>query len=340
MTSYTSSVDAATGFNGSPSSHGPLINPQRLGMLRSCLLGLVMTLIVGSSCPVVAQTAPPNWSPTQAVQEAQGPTLGGAASTVDKSQFTLFNPTPRENLRDINALYNGPYTVDAGHLQIETVALLYARDHNTADGADVTTTFLSYGSTSLRLGLLNNLDVGVTVPPHIRVRTRDHETGTTTTQSGLGDITVRAKLNLWGNDGGSTAFGLVSFVKLPTNQDNLGNNHVEGGIGLPLAAELPWGWWLGVTPEFHYFHDVSGDDYHLNFFSTVFLWHQIHGNLSGYVETANWVSTESGSPWISTLNLGLTYVWDRRVQFDVGAYVGVTRAANDITPFLGISYRF
>ncbi len=337
---FASRIDPSAALNVTHSAQSFLLNSQHRRILRTWLCVLVLAALGDPARVVVGQTNSPQWSPTQAVHEAQGPTLGGAAPTVDKSRFTLFNPTPKENLRDINALYNGPYTVDAGHLQIETVAALYAREHNTADGADVTTSFLSVGSTTLRLGLLNNLDLGLTVPPHVRVRTHDRTTGDTTTQSGMGDLTLRAKLNLWGNDGGSTAFGLVSFVKLPTNQDNLGNNHVEGGIGLPLSAELPWGWWLGVTPEFHCFHDASGDDYHLNFFSTVFLWHPIKGNLSGYIESANWVSTESGSPWISTLDVGVTYVWGRHVQFDLGAYIGVTRAANDISPFLGISYRF
>jgi hypothetical protein len=259
---------------------------------------------------------------------------------VDKSRFTLFNPTPKENLRDINALYNGPYTVDAGHLQVETVAGLYSHDHYTQGGADANVDFLSLGSTTFRLGLLNNLDLGVTFPPHMQLRIHDRTTGTTTTQSGMGDITVRAKLNLKGNDGGSTAFGLVSFVKLPTNEDNLGNDHVEGGIGVPLSLELPQGWWLGVTPEFHWFHDVNGNGYHLNFANTIFLWHKIAGNLSGYIESANWNSTESGSKWISTLDLGLTYIWGTHVQLDAGVYIGMTRAANDVAPFIGISYRF
>ena len=163
---------------------------------------------------------------------------------------------------------------------------------------------------------------------------------TKTRISGLGDVTLRSKYNLWGNDGGSSAFGLVGFAKLPTNQNGIGNDHVEGGIGFPLSLELPKGWWLGLTPEFHIYHDAIGSGYHLNFASTVFLWHKIAGNLSGYIESANWVSAEKGSPWISTLDLGLTYVWGKRVQLDAGVYIGMTRAANDVAPFLGVSLRF
>lgn len=272
--------------------------------------------------------------------QPQGPVLGGAAAAIDKSHFNLFKPTPSEHLRDMNALFNGPYTVDAGYVQLETVAVLYSYDHDTAGGADSTTKYFSFGSTALRLGLLNNVDVGATIAPHIRVRTRDRVSGASTTQNGFGDVTLRAKINLWGNDGGSTAFGLSPFLKLPTNQDGLGNRYVEGGLGLPLAIELPWEWWLGVTPEFHCFHNVSGGGCHLNFASTAFLWHKIAGDFSGYIESSNWISTERGSPWISTVDLGLTYVWGTHVQLDAGAYIGVTRAAADITPFLGISFRF
>jgi Putative MetA-pathway of phenol degradation len=274
--------------------------------------------------------------------EPQGPVLGGVskATQADKSQFHLFKPTPKELLRDMNALYNGPYTVDAGHVQVESVLGLYAHDHYTGDGSDVTTRFLSLASTTIRLGLLNNWDLGVTVPPHIVLKTHDHIAGSHRTQSGVGDTVLRSKLNFWGDDGGSTAFGLVTFAKLPTSQDGIGNEHVEGGVAFPVALELPRGWWLGITPEFQCFHDVNDRGYHMNFASTVFLWHPIVGNLSGYVESANWVSAEPGSPWISTLDLGFTYVWGRHVQLDLGTYIGLTRAANDITPFFGFSFRF
>ena len=263
-----------------------------------------------------------------------------SAPPVDKRQFTLFKPTPEANLRDINAFYNGPYTVDAGHLQTETVTALYAYDHNTEAGADVKTSFLSFGSTTFRLGLLNNLDLGVTFAPHVQLRTVDLVTGVTKNQSGIGDLTLRSKLNFWGDDSGSTAFGLVAFLKVPTSPVGLGNGDFEGGIGLPLSVELPKGWWLGVTPEFHIDHDMIGSGYHLDFASTLFLWHQIAGNLSGYVESSNFINTKDGTPWISTVDVGITYVWGKHVQFDAGAFIGVTPAANDISPFLGISFRF
>jgi len=267
--------------------------------------------------------------------------VASAPAPVDKSKYTLFNPTPQKDLRDINALYNGPYTVDAGHVQIEHVPVLYAYDHNAGSGGNTTATFLQLGATTFRLGLLNNLDLGATIAPRLEFRSHDRMTGVTTTQRGLGDLTLRTKLNFWGDDVGSTALGLVSFLKVPINQGGVGNPYFEGGMGLPLAVELPKGWWLGVTPELHIFHDINGGNgYHLDFFSTVFFWHKIYGNLSGYVESSNWASAEHGSAWISTVDVGLTYVWGVHLQLDAGAFIGASHAANDIAPFLGVSYRF
>jgi hypothetical protein len=37
-----------------------------------------------------------------------------------------------------------------------------------------------------------------------------------------------------------------AFVKFPTNTGGLGSKQVEGGIILPLAVELPYGWGMGV----------------------------------------------------------------------------------------------
>ena len=37
----------------------------------------------------------------------------------------------------------------------------------------------------------------------------------------------------------NTALALMPFVKFPTADDDLGNEHVEGGLILPLSVELP-----------------------------------------------------------------------------------------------------
>src|SRR3979490_2793053 len=63
-----------------------------------------------------------------------GPGVDAASSAPkpDKSQYTLFNPTPTSQMRDFNpdgpSQTDGPLTIDAGHFQIEMGLVTYSRD--------------------------------------------------------------------------------------------------------------------------------------------------------------------------------------------------------------------
>lgn len=273
-------------------------------------------------------------------QEAAKPSTSVDLTKIDKSSYTLLNPTPQPHLREMEALYKSPYTVDAGHAQIETYLVGYAHDRDTASGADTRTETWRIAPTTLKFGVLNHLDLQLDLAPYTRVRTADRVTGMTTTQSGFGDLTARAKLNLWGNDGGSTALALAPFVKFPTSQDGLGNDAVEGGLTVPIAVELPRGWWLGLSPELSFLRNSSGRGYSPAFANIAYLWHEIIGKLSGYLEFSSWVSFERGSRWVGTVDFGLTYLLKKNIQLDAGVLLGVTRAAPDVNPFLGASVRF
>lgn len=52
------------------------------------------------------------------------------------------------------------------------------------------------------------------------------------------------------------------------------------------------------------------------------------------------VSAERDSQWVGTFDLGLTYALTENIQLDAGANFGISRAADDINPFVGLSFRF
>src|SRR5215207_4852613 len=80
------------------------------------------------------------WLLTSAVLTAipQAPAADNDHTDVDKSAFHLFNPTPSEYLRPMDTDGPGatesPYTVDAGHFQIEMTFLAYAADTGSFEG--------------------------------------------------------------------------------------------------------------------------------------------------------------------------------------------------------------
>lgn len=281
---------------------------------------------------------------TTAVLLTAGGTSAFGNDRADKSQYTLFNPTPRDQMREMSTdrpdLTESPYTVDAGHFQIEMDVVNYSHDRRNPDRAPVTVESVSFAAVNLKLGLCDRVDLQVLLEPYSRVRIHDRATGMVERHRGFGDITTRLKVNFWGNDGGKTALGMMPFVKLPSNQDGLGNNAMEGGIIFPFAAELPAGWGMGAMTEVDFLEDGDGRGHHAEFVNTITFGHDIVGDLAGYVEFFSAVSTERGSPWVGSVNFGFTYGLTDDIQLDTGLNIGVTRSADDLNPFLGISWRY
>ena len=232
------------------------------------------------------------------------------------------------------------YTVDAGHFQIESDLVVYAHDHDTANRANISGDSWSFATLNLKAGLCNFSDLQVVLFPYSRVRTDDRIEGTIGHQNGFGDVLTRLKVNLWGNDGGKTAGAIMPYVKWPTSQDDLGNRAVEGGLILPFAFELPAGFSCGAMTQFDWRQDGDSHDYHPEFVNTITVSRNIIGKLDGFVEFFSLVSAEDDAAWIGTFDFGFTYAITEDMQLDAGAYVGVTKSAADIAPFLGFSVRF
>ena len=124
-------------------------------------------------------------------------------TSVDKSPYSLLNPTPRELRRPMSAdrpdFTESPYTVDAGAVQLEMSFFDYAKNGD----AEAWT----IAPANLKLGLLNDVDLQFVFDPYV------HADDGAKTHDGFGDMQLRLKINLWGNDGGETAFGFMPFKR-------------------------------------------------------------------------------------------------------------------------------
>jgi hypothetical protein len=269
--------------------------------------------------------------------------VSAEAFAEDKSQYHLFNPTPRNLMREMSTdrpdKTESAYTVDAGHFQLEMDVLSYSYDRDNGLPGDTRVESLSIAPMNLKVGLWNRADLQMVVETYTSVRTHVRATGQVERQRGFGDITLRLKANMWGNDEGRTALALMPFVKLPTNQDDLGNNSVEGGLIVPLAVDLGAGWGMALMTEVDV---VRGDrgGHNPEFVNSITVGRNIVGDLDGYVEFFSAVSTEDDSEWVGTFDMGLTYGLTEDIQLDAGVNIGVTRSADDWNPFLGLSWRF
>ena len=256
----------------------------------------------------------------------------------DKSAYNLFNPVPDDLMRELTPdrpdKTESPYTVDAGHYQLEMDFANYT--YNESGGT--TTRAWNLAPFNLKAGLLNNVDLQFIFDNYLDVRTESR--AASTTQSGVGDFTTRMKINLSGDDGGRTAFALLPFVKFPTSTDNLGNHAVEGGVIFPLAVKLPDEFDLGLETAVSCLHDDNDSNYHADFINSITCDHAIIGKLSGYLEFFSDISTEGHSAWVGTVDTGLEFLVTKNVQLDCGCNFGVTRTADNFNPFAGITARF
>lgn len=268
-------------------------------------------------------------------------TLFAAEPTPDKSAYSMLHRTPESLLRELSTdrpdLTESPYSVDAGWWQLEMDLVAHTRDHDQSDGADVKATALSLAAINLKLGLTHNIDLQTVIETYTRVRVHDRITGTRERISGFGDITSRLKINLWGNDGGPTAFALMPFIKWPTNRHGLGNDAIEGGLIAPLAVELPGGWGMGVMTEFDLVRNDTDTGHTVEWFNTITFSHDITERLGGYLELA---TTLVKGRDLASFDCGLTYGVTRHLQLDCGANIGLTAATEDLTLFAGLAVRF
>jgi hypothetical protein len=257
---------------------------------------------------------------------------------VDKSAFSLFNPTPAAAMREMSTdrpdTTESPYTVDAGHLQLEMsfAGYSYNNDHGTKNqGFDVL-------PLNLKVGLLNNVDIQFVITPYQFLRS--DAPGERQTADGFGDSLIRLKINLWGNDAGDTAFGIMPYVKIPSGTEELSNDRVEGGLILPLSIALPQEFSLGLMAQFDAaFNDATGN-YGVNLVHTATLSHALVGSLAGYVEYIGIVPYETGGTYQAIGSAGLTYAINENWVVDCGTTVGLSSSADDVTLFLGMSFRY
>jgi hypothetical protein len=258
----------------------------------------------------------------------------------DKNQYWLLNPVPDDQMRgfstDRPTKSNVPYTVDAGHFQYETDLVNFTHQ---AIGPVHTNTILAPNPT-FKVGVSNNADLEVNVP-FAGIHTFGSSTGPSSTVWGIGDTFVRAKVNLWGNDGGSSAAALIPFVKAPSAPIGIGNGGVEEGLIAPLALSLPKDFTLLLVPEIDALKNSVDNNRHGNFIFDVNLSREVIKNVTAYVEL--W-SDHNDDPVVKitqvSFDMALAWVVIPNVQLDVGANFGLNSVTPAVQVYTGLSQRF
>ena len=260
----------------------------------------------------------------------------------DKSAYTLFDPTPDDALRafapDRPTKITGPTTVDAGHFQIETD--IFNQVYDRRNEQEVASRQIVWFDPTLKLGITNDIDAEISFVPYTKLRATDERLGATLAAEGVGDVSLRAKINLAGNEGGAFAVAIVPWVKIPTAGANLGNGQLEGGLLLPATFDLGSDFTLAYQPALNLLADNFDNGRHADIQNTLALGHPFLSRGTAFVEIFHEIGADRGARSILTADLAFAYLLTDTVQIDAGVNFGITRAAPDVNSYTGIAVRF
>ncbi|HRE81771.1 MAG TPA: transporter [Opitutaceae bacterium] len=243
----------------------------------------------------------------------------------------------REMSTDRPDATESPFTVEPGRIQVETSLVSYERDRHNPERDDTKVDVWNVAPFNIRIGLTPAWELQVVADSYLDVKVESRSEGYRVRQRGIGDLTLRVKYNVWGNDGGESALGIMPFVKLPTASDDLGNDSVEGGVIFAYGSNLNETWGFGAMTEIDWVRNEEDDGYDWVWLNTVTVGRDLTDRLGMFLELT--LETGPGKP-AATFNTGTTYAVTEDFQLDLGLNFGLTRAAPDLGAFVGMSRRF
>lgn len=279
-------------------------------------------------------------------QEREGaitPEGAPVRTNVDKSQFNLFNPTPDALMRPFSTDRPGKshssLTVDAGHIQEEGDIWNYVWDRYTPNRT--TARAYTLANPNLKLGITNWAEIDAFFPIYNSLAVRSRAGGGSARAFGFGDVLLGGKVNIFGNDGGNRALGAIGFVKLPTAARGLGNNMAEFFLSVPYTVALPNRFSLTIEPAVALLRNAYKQGYNGDYQFIVNLNRPIIGEVvTAALEVSIEYATDHNIGPRHTLDPSLQWLVTPNLQLDAGIYIGISKAAPDYNPYVGISFRY
>lgn len=267
-------------------------------------------------------------------------------NSVDKSQYSLLNPTPDRYMRPLASdradRITGPFTVDAGHFQIECDAVNYYKHQQKWEYPyeHVTRTATEFNwSPRFTVGLLDGVDFETQFNYETKENKYDYSGSYNATvknhDDGFGFVSPMCKINLWGNNGGVTALSIMPQLSIPTDS----RYDVNGGVALPFAVRLPEKFTLKITSWFESAQN-SNKELFAGFENELSLTRAMTSKLNLFANLNTITTTDSNQEWYGYAGFGGAYTLMSNLQIYTGLRFGLTSNSYDYNPYLGLTWRF
>lgn len=262
----------------------------------------------------------------------------GQLLAASKSQYHLANPTPENLTREFNTERPdktiNPFTLDGGHFQVESDVVNYKEDDEDKKRS------IQFFTTLLRLGLTNNTELQTELEAYVQEISHPEATSRQK-KEGLGDMVIRLKHNLQGNDHGDFAISLTPIAYLPTAAAGLSpHDRMEGGLAVPMSLKIENLWVLELLTQVDNRNEDSELKWQSNYTNGISLSRPIFEKFVLYVEVFNLYKKNPKLTNETTLDFGLQYELSEEIKLDAGTYLGMSPEAQDQEIFVGTSVQF
>ncbi len=225
-------------------------------------------------------------------------------------------------------------TLAPGEVMVETGVLTWDHQEDASARGDT----LTFGDTTLRIGLTPRSELQLGFAPYVHDRQRDKLSGAVTTASSTGDATIAWRRGLAGPNG---PIALQATVTLPLGKSPGGAGDWGAGVLLPMGFELGHGFQLELTPEADAAVNSSGSGRHFAFGTAAGISHPLSKTLSFSVEASLFRDLDpSGHDTQALAAESLAWQAGKRFQLDLEADERLAGGVPDRAVKLGLARRF
>lgn len=258
------------------------------------------------------------------------------AQQSSKSSYSLFHPVPKNLMREMETdrpdVTESPFTVDAGHFQIETDLARLIKEKTESQQINT----LLINQINLKIGITNSTSIQLGFQSYGRKEEKELSSETKTVQHGFGDLNLRIKQNVIGNDKVNFALAILPYIKFPTSKYD-DQSRLEGGLIVPMSYKLPCEWTLGLQVEADRLKDKDQSAMHTEFLQSLTISHPIIKGLAGIAET--YYRYDFKAHEISNfINAAVQVDVLEDFKLDAGLNFGIQHTAEKHY-FFGLSYR-
>ncbi|WP_165304957.1 transporter [Pedobacter sp. SYP-B3415] len=249
---------------------------------------------------------------------------------------SLFNPVPKPAMRQMETdrpdITESAITLDAGHFQLETNLAAFKRERND----DLLKSTWLINDMILKLGLGASTDIQLDFETYVKETTEERLSHTKEREAGNGNLTLRIKQNILGNNRGNFAVAVLPYVRFPIA--GYGEKHpYEGGLIVPMQLKVGHDWKIGAQVEVDRLEDMEGHGSHTEFLQSLTLSHPLLKKLDGIAET-HYTYDFKQHHFSNFLNAALQLEVYKDVKIDGGLNYGLQKDAEK-RYFLGLSLR-